>query len=348
MRIKFLASLLLAAASSSVFAMPSDPVKHTGVLEVALTGGGFTVGTQDTAYGLYTNNLELLSQPIGEVLKIDPKFKFGGSVLVGYFFPCSSINVDASYFGTRNRVTQNDQGLISINLGLPGWVGEEGNNTASAAYTTYHYNYDLANIELGSLTRIDSNGLIINPKAGLSYAQLKSNQYVKYTGEGVDLSFAAGQFPGNEYSHELNSRFTGFGPSIGFDLNYTVCNPFHLISSFRYNALVGNILFNYFANETANTSGNDPIPEYDISSKTRKMLVSLIQAELGISYDFDWINAFCGNLAVGYQLSKAFDSGEKLSLPDNVTNNQHGYFIQSITNANIHGWFLRLTMDFPI
>lgn len=328
MRNNLLVGLVLAAASSSVFAMPSDPVNHGGILEIALTGGGFTVGTEDTGYGMQTTTVNV---PIGNILKNSPEYKFGGSVLAGYYFPNSTINVDASYFGTRNRLNDSASGLIGTELLLPDLAA-----TAGVATSSNHFDYDFANIEIGSLTRVNCNGLIINPQVGLSYAQLKNHQNVTYAGEDVTTVLGAG----GEYDVKKHTKFSGFGPSIGFDLNYVVCNPISLIGSFRYNGLVGEVHSSYTA--TPSTTGVEII---DVSFNSQNSLVSLIQTEIALGYDFNWCDMFCGNFAIGYQLTKAIGSGEKTLLTDDV---QFTTFSSTVTDSNIHGYFFRLTMDFSM
>lgn len=330
MRTKLLVSLLLAAASSSVFAMPADPVKHPGILEIALTGGGYAAGTEDTAYGIQLGSITAGGKVTGNVVKNDPSYKFGGSILVGYFFPCSSINVDASYFGTHHHLNDTVTGEVTASLMPPDFVG--GNQVVAAATSHFDFEYDIANIEVGSLTRVNSNGLILNPQLGLTYVHLNGNQQVSYAGSAVPAGSTA-----NAYQ---STKFNGFGPSVGLDLDFVVCQPITLMGNFRYSGLVGKIHGNYAAQSTG------AITEVtNVGFSSRHSLVSLIETELAVGYDFDWISAFCGNIALGYQVSKFLGSGEQASFVDDVSDAQ---FVSGPINSNVHGWFLRLTMDFAV
>lgn len=329
MRTKLLVSLLLAAASSSVFAMPADVIKHPGILEIALTGGGFVAGTEDSAYGIQLGSITAAGKPTGNVVKNDPSYKFGGSILVGYFFPCSSINVDASYFGTHHHLNDTATGEVTASLMPPDFVG--GNQVVAAATSNYHFEYDIANIEVGSLTRVNQNGLIINPQLGLTYVHLDGNQTVSYAGSAVPVGGFA-----NAYQ---STSFNGFGPSVGLDLDFVVCQPITLMGNLRYSGLIGKAKGNYAAaSDIAGMTTN-------IDFASRHSLVSLIQSELAVGYDFDWISAFCGNIALGYQVTKFIGSGEQASFVDDVSDAQ---FVSGPINSNVHGWFLRLTMDFAV
>lgn len=326
MRNKLLLSLVFAAASSSVFAMPYEPMDHCGIFEVALTGGGFKVPTDYTGYGLSLVDSTHLS---GDVLKNDPKYKFGGTVLLAYYFPNSTINIDASYTGLRNRTTDSETNSVGIDtLGLP----FDTYSRATTAESDFHFDYDFVNIEVGSLTRVNLNGLIINPQLGLSYARLKHDQSIGYAGGNIAPASAG-------VTVDRDSKFNGFGPSFNVDLNFVVCQPISLFGNFRYNALVGNIHSHYNIIDAAGS-----VASADVSFKSDNTLVSLFQSELGIGYDFNFSNMFCGNIAIGYQLTKAISSGEKFGFTDDV----NGTFSNDLFNTNIHGYFARLTMDFDV
>lgn len=331
MRNKLLLSLVLAAATSSVFAMPYDPSKHDGILEVALTGGGFKANTDHTAYGINTSVVSATDfYPSGAVLKNDPEYKFGGTVLLGYYFPDSTINVDLSYTGLRNHLFDSASGTLSPRF-VPNDIGSE----VTYADSSYDFDYDFVNVEIGSLTRVNSNGLIINPQLGLSYARLKQDQLVGYAGTaalGTDVAIA-----------EQHASFNGFGPSIGVDLNFVVCQPITLSGNFRYNALVGNV-----NSSSRYLTSNAAEPFYSVGNQSHDTLVSLFQTELALGYDFNLSNMFCGNLAIGYQLTKALDNGEQYLPFSHPAGGRAPGFTDDMTNSSIHGYFVRLTMDFHV
>lgn len=323
MRNKLLLSLVFAAASSSVFAMPYEPMDHCGILEVALTGGGFKATADASAYGLAPASGSTVG---GDVLKNDPKYKFGGTVLLGYYFPNSTINVDASYTGTRNRTSDSHSGTID-GLGIP----DDNYLIARFADSDHHFDYDFVNIEVGSLTRVNCNGLIINPQLGLSYARLKDHQTIGYAGSGIRPEVLG-------VTLDRHSKFNGFGPSFNLDLNFVVCRPINLFGNFRYNALVGNIHAHHNISDVAGVATRD------VSVESKNTLVSLFQSELGIGYDFNFCNMFCGNFAIGYQLTKAIAPGERFGYTDSSSE----LFTDNLFNENIHGYFARLTMDFNV
>lgn len=332
MRTTLLAGLILAATSSTVFAMPYDPAKHPGTFEISLTGGGYKIGTEDSAYGIQVINpaaLFLVQGPIGSIVKNDPEYKFGGSVLVGYYFPNSSINVDLSYFGTRNHIDDSNSAIVTTSLVPSGFILLPGSGFTTSAYDS---DYDYANIEIGSLTRVNNNCLIFNPQVGLSYARLKTDQTVGYAGSNIPVGIG--------FIAEKDTSFKGFGPSIGFDLTYFMCNPISLSGSFRYNALVGNINSNYAVASNVNSYTS-------VDFVTENTLVSLIQSEIALGYAIEIADTLSGNVAIGYQLTKSIGNAENMQFPADVGAGLIS-FSDNITNTNIHGYFLRVTMDIGV
>lgn len=330
MRNKLLISLLLTASSSTVFAMPYDPINHPALLEIALTGGGFVAGEQDMGYGIQLDAISASGKPTGSIVNADPSYRFGGEILLGYYFGDSSINVDGSYFGTHHTIDDSATGAITTSLVPPDFVG--GSQIATDATSDYHFRYDFANLELGSLTRVGLNGLIINPQLGLSYAHVQSSQSVTYAGGDVP----AGSF----VSAYQSATFNGVGPSFNIDLNYVICQPITLLGNFRYSGLIGKVDSNYSA--LASGVINDNVA---VELTSRRSVVSLIQTELAVAYDFNWADAFCGNIALGYQVTQFFGTGQKFGFTDDVSDAQ---FSNSALDSNVHGWFLRLTMDFAV
>lgn len=320
MRAKLLVSLVLAATASSVFALPSDPAKHPALLEVALTGGGFKIDTNDSTYGINATTATGVVYPSGSVVQNAPKYKFGGSIGLGYFFSDSTINVDATYTSTRANRTDTTTSIFP-NLLVPAVAGGAVDGFGSSYY---NFKYDFANLEIGSLTRINCNGLILNPQVGLSWARLNGEQFVSY---GIPASPSAYQ----------DSRFHGFGPSIGLDLNYVVCNPIFLTGTIRYSGLVGDLKSSYDSSRVGGTAVN-------VTNESQEGFVSLIQSELALGYDFNFSDMFCGNFAIGYQLTKAIDSVQRFRFEDTASS----AFITPIFNKSIHGYFARLTMDFAV
>lgn len=329
MRAKLLVSLVLAATASSVFAMPYEPAKHPAILEVALTGGGFKIDGSNTDFGINATSRAATGVASGDVLQNDPKYKFGGAVELGYYFCDSTINVDASWTAARARRSDSASGDVTALLIPPDVLGA---NRATSAESDFHFDFDLINLEVGSLTRVNQNGLILNPKLGLTYARLKGDQTVVYGGGTLGAAL-------DPASVLQETDFRGFGPSVGLDLNFVVCNPINLTGNIRYSALVGDI------NSTNYVSAGTTGVVNTVGFGTKNAIVSVIQSELALGYDFNWSDMFCGNIAIGYQLTKAIDASQSLYFVDDVADSM---FVNELFNKSIHGYFARLTMDFEV
>jgi hypothetical protein len=340
MSIKLLTSLIIVSVIPTAYAMPCDVSCHEGIFEVALTGGGFKTTTDNTAYGINASSFVAAPEEnlvsIGNGLKNSPKFKFEGTVLLGYYFQNSTINVDASYTGMRNQLNDSATGMITPELIPPAIFGDD-LNSVSAASSNYNFDYDYVNIEVGSLTQLCRNGLTINPQVGLSYAHLKNNQLVGYAGGGLTT---------HPFSVERTSTFDGIGASFAMDVNYCVYQPLSLIGNFRYNALIGNVNASYSLTGFEPDAGRPQRAlSMSIALSSKNTLVSLFQTELGLGYDFNFSKMFCGNFAVGYQLTKSIGNAEQMQFVDDRTQSS---FVDSLLNTNLHGYFARLTMDFSV
>ena len=335
MRSRLLTKLVLLTIASNVYAIPYETNKHPAIFELSLTGAGLVVPTDNTAYAVqaYAFSDEV---PSGNLRKNDPEFKFGGEILLGYYFPCSSINWGASYAATKNHTSEVVYGVNSPILIPAGFIAASGGSFPYLETSTnFSFDYDLVNVEIGSLTRVGLNGLIMNPKLGVSYSYLKNQQEVGYAHSTTAPA-------AEDFNVSRESKFSGVGPSFGIDLHYISNDePISLMGGFRYNALVGNVSSDNFV------SSADPSFFSDVTINSKKTLVNVFQAEISVGYDFDLYNtdAFCGNISIGYQLTKIFGNVEQIAFVDAGNGS---ILTDAILNTAIHGYFVRLTMDFGV
>lgn len=346
MRSKKVASLVLGI--SALITLPIEAIanrkEYCPALEIALTGGWFVADGTDTAYAIQRTDDPNLTHfvPTGSLVKISPKYKLLGGLDLNYQSDCC-YNWGGSYSWYHHTSNDSVTGGTATrpNIGpvlMPNSVLFRPGNFQFAS-SNFKFQYDFANIELGSNFCMITDCLIVNPKVGLSYARIRADQTTTYSQLTDDGDY--------DDTVTMLSRYKGFGPSIGADVNYLFCDNFALFGNFRYSALVGslngewsNVLFDPDDNAVPDYLGNVPF-------HSKRHLVKLCQSELGLGYTFDWCG-FCGGIKVGYQLMQALDCVDRITLLSDFNAGDAGgsALIENLRNARIHGPFIRITAKF--
>lgn len=344
MRSKKLAILLLGI--SGFLTLPIEAIasreKSCPSIEIVLTGGRFVADGTDTSYAIKRTDDPTLTHflPTGSLIKIPPKYKLLRGIALNYESDYC-YNLGVSYFRYHN--TSNDS-VTAGTAALPNIApvlapnSVFGPNNFLFASSNFKFQYNFANIELGSNFCIITDCLIVNPKVGLSYGSIRADQTTTYSRLINDTD--------NDDIVTMLSSYKGFGPSIGTDVNYLFFDNFVLFGNFRYSALVGTLngeWSNVFLDEDDNTA-----PEYlgDVPFHSNRHLVKLCQSELGLGYTFD-LCGFCGGIKVGYQLTQASECVDRISIVGdfNVGGSQ---VIENLRNARLHGPFVRITAKFGL
>lgn len=353
---KLIANLLIGMSISAI--IPTDVFAITRAdgaasLEVSLTGGWFQNDTANTSYGILRSDPTLPGggfgiAPTGQILEINPKNKFAGGISVNYQ-TCDCYTLGASYFSYHNKHRDTVTGgtpaapLISATL-LSGLIFLS-EPQVSKAESQYNFGYDFANMEFGSTLCFIDNCLTINPKIGLSYARISADQTTVYSGSTGFFGNATGKD-----TVEILSRYRGFGPSIGADVDYLIWNGFSILGNFRSSALVGNLQCDWINTASADTIGGLPANLYSgsLSATSKRQVVKLFQMELGLGYTFDWCGYYA-RIVAGYQLTKAIDSNKRIDVI-NQSGGQAGAIVlnDKIFNSSFQGPFMRLTANFGI
>lgn len=342
MRSKKLVSLLL--GSSALLTLPIEAMANGAEccpsLEIALTGGWFAADGTETAYAIQRTDDPALTPflPTGPLVKISPKYKWGGGLALNYQSDCC-YNWGASYFWyhhtSSDAVTGGTPTVPNITPVLTP-TSVFGRNNFLFASSNFKFQYDFANIELGSNFCMIADCLIVNPKVGLSYGRIRADQTATYSRLAGDVD--------NDDLVSLLSRYKGFGPSIGADLNYLFCNSFSLFGNFRYSALVGSL--NAEWSNVFFDQDDLVVPEFhgDVPFHSERHIVKLLQSELGLGYTFDWCG-FCGGIKVGYQLTQALDCVYRISFISDFSVGG-SELIENLRNASFQGPFVRITAKF--
>lgn len=321
-------------------------------LEVNLTGGWFQNDTANTSYGILRTERTLPDAgfniaPTGKILAIKPKYKFDGGASILYQSD-SCYNLGASYFSYHNKHRETVFGGTSdtplITATLISGLFNSAEPQVSSVKSQYDFRYEFSNFELGSRFCAIDDSLTLNPKIGLSYARIRNDQSTEYSGA---TNFFAD--PTGKDTVKLLSKYRGFGPSIGADVDYLICHGFSIFGTTRYSALVGNLYCEWINRVTGTTDqGGLPANLYSgtLNARSRGQIVQLFQFELALGYTFD----FCGYYArilAGYQLTKALDSKKRIDLNSQSGAPASGIVLSDgLLNSSFQGPFIRLSFGF--
>jgi hypothetical protein len=253
-------SIALAALgiSTSIFAaLPAatDPTE----ISVPQLAGGFIVGA--TAYYLEPSNFHgdsdyaLLSSGFSptffsEIRHVDPEYDWGWGVNVGYEFPGTGNDINASYLHFDNDESDTISAVVpnsvTSDLFPIFFVSAIPSGMDSDAILRGKVDYDFDRVDLTVGQYIDVGcRLKLHPNVGVQYADIDrkltttENGIVHSTGIGpiVPLIY---QFP---YLAEARDRsdFQGFGPQMGIDASYYVGAGFGVLAHFKGALLVGDV-----------------------------------------------------------------------------------------------------------
>lgn len=325
MKTKLLTALLIGSSvftSASSFATYSNP----GHIELGLTGGGFRSMNENNPYGILAN--AVANPPSGTALDADSSHEFGGAVSLGYRFAESPYTLGIVYWGADNDKTKSASGII----GLTKAPANFSIDFAQDANSRLDYKNDFVNIFLNATYHPDEH-LVFVPKVGVSYLKVRNDQHTTYSGLQVTANTIV--------QVDEQSKFSGWGPSIGADLDYHLVSGLSVFGNLLYNAIIGDIDSRYQAFQTT-VAGNNT----DVISKSDSTIVNYIQSEIGLSYLFLPCKTYTGNIMLGWALSKAFGSTQnKAAFTDDVGDSQ---FASDITNTGYHGPFVRLAFTYDV
>lgn len=268
--------------------MGDEPVCHSVLCAFQDKGGiyagvsGYYVRPAETGLGLVTDSW-LVANPGGftaESKPFTPKFKWQGSVKLGYDFPLSANNIEASYFHLSNNThavnTFESTGSIGFGSVLfPDAIIPPTSGFVSDALLKY--TVDQVDLKVGRKYTDISGGFSLRPSLGVRYAELDHS-----------LTFAA---PGS-----LISEYQGVGPLLSLDANYKLGHGFGLVGYFDYALLMGNISSNSYINLGGVNFG--------FSWPSGERVVNSLTGRLGVDYSHIFASASQVTIEAGYQASE--------------------------------------------
>lgn len=349
MKIKLLAlaTTTLAASLGAYAAVPTDaqpfqvvvPNLKSGV-EVTLEGLLLRPSNSDLDYT--TNSTPTIALTGGDlpveitnnqtVSQVNPKYNFGFRVGLGYVFPDSGNDVQLNWThfskSSDDSVTAAPGSFLVTDLDVPlpslssPVVGP--NDTVSNAFnptasSSVDFKYDAVDLDAGQYLDIGTR-LRVRMFGGLRFARVESDRTDTYSAAYNYVSNETGDFVAQasyDETDNLDSKFNGVGPRMGFDTSYHIANCFGIVGHFAGALLVGsvdtttnsNVVLGFnpdpgvLADINVNTSSNDNV--------TR--VVPAFDAKLGLDYTYIFDNQSTLSLEIGYQWTQYIDAVDRLN-----------------------------------
>ena len=215
----------------------------------------------------------------------NPSWNWGFEVDASYYFNTGNdINVSWYHLNTGNSLfgpffTNGTGNIITPNQN-PGALLKANTTVTNTIETTYISNlkWDAVNAELGQYVDFSANKRI-RFHGGAQYAEIKASvSTYGSNASSLDGVFGVPMATPVSTTGNFNSRYSGFGPRAGMDMNYDFANGFGIYGKLAAAVLVGTSKFN---NSRSGSNGLS-----SMSSGSKNAIVPELEAKLGGSYTY--------------------------------------------------------------
>ncbi|KTD18001.1 Lpg1974 family pore-forming outer membrane protein [Legionella jordanis] len=289
---KFFPAMLASLTLSGVVSagtMGEEPVCTSALCAFDNPGGFYIAGTalyvkpSETGLGMVTDSWQYAAPGgVRSVSKpFDPEHEWEGAVRVGYDFPMSANNIEASYLRLENDTHAiNDTSDSPISFGsyfFPNVLFPLPPGSTFVSDAHLKYELDQVDVKVGRMYRDMSGSYSIHPSVGVRYISLDHK-----------LTFIA---PGS-----VTSEYDGAGPLFSLDGRYDLRWGVGLVGYFDYGLIVGQVN----SNSHVTLSGVDS----SFTSPKRDRIVNSITGKIGLDYNYVFANASRLTLEAGYQVNE--------------------------------------------
>lgn len=122
---------------------------------------------------------------------------------------------------------------------------------------------------------------------------------------------------------------------------YEILSGFSALANFQYSPLLGEIKGKYTATRTAPLTAINT--NMDVGFKTKSMIISHLQSELGVGYSMAFNKHTTGHFTLAYRFVKIIGARETNLYIDTLGSANSN---NSLTNSVLHGLFLCMAFKY--
>ncbi len=317
------AAVTLAASLGAYAALPTGAAPFQVVVPNLKSGIEFTLEglylqptNSDLDYATSITSFAGSDSTATNISTVDPDYDFGFRIGLGYIFPDSGNDVQASWTHFSHSTTDS-AGFSGLGLDVITRAGREffgdsdtDNVTASS---NADFKYDTVDLDVGQYISVGTR-LQTRLFMGLRYAQVKNNLTDTYTGAFTVTGAPGATLVDPAFSdvENYNSKFTGIGPRFGVDATYHVGNCFGVVGHVAAALLVGRVETS--TNLSYSASDTPSISSLSVNADNQTRVVPAFDAQLGIDYTWPISNnASSLTIEAGWQVTQYIDAIDRLN-----------------------------------
>lgn len=307
--LKKTAVAVLALGGSAAFAGTMGPVCTPGNVTVPCERTAWDVGasalylqpTLNSGWGYFNTTSTTGATNITQFNNFNPDWDWGFELEASYHFNTGN-DINVNWYHLNSGTNYYGPFLVST-------IVQQAQHDQHISATS-NFKWDAVNAELGQFVDVSANKKI-RFHGGVQYAGIKGNMFTTTTT--ATISEFEPTTTGTTTS-VATSRFSGFGPRTGIDMNYVFGNGFGIYAKAAAAILVGTSKFNN--NTTNNLIGSTPI----LALGSRNAIVPELEAKLGAAYTFAMAQGAL-TLDAGYMWFNYFNVLDTNAIPLVTTSN---------------------------
>lgn len=332
---KLTLALALIGLSSSLGAYAAFP---TGAQPFQIVVPNLDAGFEFTLEGNYlqpsNSDLDYATVALGNLLEpslttgggtqiftANPNYAYGFRIGLGYVFPNSGNDVQASWahFDNSSSTIAVLGGPVSVTT-RSSWLfpvfGPEAGGSDALTSTDTTFKNDAIDLDVGQYLSIGTR-LQARLFAGLRLAQVTSDIDDSYSDS---LNVGTPELPELEtfdLEEHYRSQFTGLGPRFGVNANFHIAKCFGVVAQLAGSLLVGRVESSYFSEDAEIFTGVQPVTftgSSSLNTPNQTRVVPTFDSKLGINYSVAFNNTHAElTVELGYQITEYLDAIDRVS-----------------------------------
>lgn len=233
---------------------------------------------------------------------VNPSFKFGYGLGVGYIFPNSGNDLRLNWTHFDNSSDSSFVVPAGSIVTTPVFNSFRANDHVTAS-SDVSFKHDAVDLDMGQYLSMGAH-LQTRLFAGLRYTHLKNDVTDRY-------SVFDTKSPANttNQSVDFDSKFDGLGPRVGIDTSYHLGDCFGVVAHFASALLVGRVKNDTTSIKTEVLKGVTTTFTDSFTTGNQTRVVPAIDGKLGVNYTWGF-NHDTSNMTIeaGYQATQYIDA----------------------------------------